>query len=165
MANMNTNPRIPSLLATFAILFPAFTMLAADAPTVSHLAGQWHGQSRFTGISYVESTQKKIAAQEVETVLHISADGKVTGRIGGAELTNCVVVANRGWFGRQFHLWSDFIVRGQIVGAVAPGSESRTHPISAPFDFGGTHISGSMFVIYPVKYPYPFLNLHLSRDP
>jgi hypothetical protein len=98
-------------------------------------------------------------------VLHISADGKATGRIGGAELTNCVVVVNRGWFGRRLHLWTDFIIRGQIVGAVTPGSESGTHPINAPFNFDGTRIGGSMFVIYPVKYPYPFLSLRLSREP
>ena len=160
---MNTNPRITTLLTMLAILLPAFTLLASETATISDLAGQWHGKSRFTGISYEEATQKKIAPKDVETVLHISADGKATGRIGGAELTNCVVAVNRGWLGRRLHLWTDFIIRGQIVGAVAPGSKSETHPINAPFNFDGTRISGSMFVIYPVKYPYPFFSLRLSR--
>jgi len=83
----------------------------------------------------------------------------------GAELTNCIVAVNRGWLGRQLHLWADFIIRGQIVGAVAPGSESGIHPINAPFNYDGTGISGSMFVTYPVKYPYPFFSLRLSRTP
>jgi len=160
---MNTNQRTTTLLTMFALLLSAFTLMAAETATVSDLAGQWHGKSRFTGISYEEATQKKIAAQDVEIVLHISTDGKATGRIGGAEFTNCVVAVDRGWFGRRLHLWSDFIIRGQIVGAVAPGSESRTHLINAPFDFDGTRIGGSMFVIYPVKYPYPFFSLQLSR--
>jgi len=162
---MNTNPRIATLLAMLAILLPAFTLLASETATISDLAGQWHGKSRFTGISYEEASQKKIAPQDVETVLHLSADGKATGRIGGAELTNCVVAVNRGWFGRRLHLWTDFIIRGQIVGAIAPGSESGTHPINAPFNFDGTRIGGSMFVISPVKYPYPFFSLRLSREP
>ena len=160
---MNMNFRIIRLIATFAILLPAFALVASETATVSDLAGQWHGKNRFMGISYEEATQRKIAPQDVEAILHISADGKVTGQIGGAELTNCIVAVNRGWFGRRLHLWTDFIIRGQIVGAVASGSEGGTHPINAPFNYDGTGISGSMFVIYPVKYPYPFLNLRLSR--
>ena len=160
---MNTNPRITTLLTMLAVLLSAFALLASEMATTSDLAGQWHGKSRFTGINYEEATQKKVIPQDVETVLNISADGKVTGLIGGAELTNCVVAANRGWFGRRLHLWSDFIIRGQIVGAVASGSESGAHPINAPFNFDGTRIGGSMFVIYPVKYPYPFFSLRLSR--
>ena len=164
MTGMNINPRTTILFTTLAILLPSFTLLAAET-TVSDLAGQWHGKSHFTGISYEEATQKKIASQDAETVFHVSADGKVTGRIGGAELTNCVVAVNRGWFGRQLHLGTDFIIRGQIVGAVVTGSESGTHPINAPFNLAGARISGSLFVIYPVKYPYPFLSLRLSREP
>jgi hypothetical protein len=165
MSGMKTNSRTPFLLAALAIWLSVFTLLATETATVSDLAGQWHGKSRFTGISYEEATQKKVAPQDVETVLHIATDGKVTGRIGGAELTNCVVAVNRGWFGRRLHLWTDFIIRGQIVGAVAPGSESGIHPINAPFNFDGTRMSGSVFVTYPVKYPYPFYSLQLSREP
>ena len=160
---MNRKPRITILVAALAIWLPALNLWAAETATIADLAGQWQGKTRFTGISYDEATLKKLAPQEVATVLHISADGKVSGWIGGAELTNCVVAVNRGWFGRRFHLWSDFIIRGEIVGAVAPGSESEPHPISAPFNFDGTQIDGSVFVTYPIRYPYPFLSLRLSR--
>jgi hypothetical protein len=159
------NTRTTIFLTVLAILALTFTLLATETATVSDLANQWHGKSRFTGISYEEATQKKIAPQDVETVLHITTDGKVTGRIGGAELTNCIVAVNRGWFGRRLHLWTDFIIRGQISGAIAPGSETGIHPINAPFNVDGTRMSGSLFVIYPVKYPYPFLSLRLSREP
>ena len=161
---MTANPRTTISLTVLAILLPAFTLLASETTTISDLAGHWLGKSHFTGISNEEATQKKVAAQDVEIVLRILADGKATGRIGGAELTNCVVTVNRGWFGRRFHLWTDFIIRGQIVGAVAPGSDGGTHPINAPFNFDGTRISGSTFVIHPVRYPYPFLSLRLSRE-
>ena len=162
---MNTTPRTVIVLITLAILLPAAALLAAEPATVSDLAGPWHGKSRFTGISYEEATQKKIAPQEIETALHVSADGRVTGRIGGAELTNCIVALNRGWFGRRLHLWTDFIIRGQIVGAIVPGSEGGTHPISAPFDFDGTRIGGTLFGTSPARYPYPFSSLELTRVP
>jgi hypothetical protein len=151
------------LLTTLAVLSSTVNLLAAGDVTVFHMSGEWHGQSRFTGINYEEATQKKVPPRDVLIVMQISDDGKVTGRIGGAELTNGVVSANRGWFGRHLHLWTDFIIRGQIAGPVAPGSENGTHPINAPFDFDGTNISGSLFVVHPPGYPYPFLSLHLSR--
>ncbi|MDR3457069.1 MAG: hypothetical protein P4N60_06455 [Verrucomicrobiae bacterium] len=66
---------------------------------------------------------------------------------------------------RVLHIETDFIIRGNIVGPVAPGSESGSHPINAPFNLNveGTQIGGTTFVIYPAKYPYPFLHLGLSR--
>ena len=165
MTVMNTNPRT-ILLTLLAILLPAFTLLASGVPAVSDLAGQWQGKSRFTGISYEEATQKTVMPQDVETVLHISADGKVTGRVGGAELSDCVVKKNRGWLGRLLNIETDFLIRGQIIGAVVPGSESGTHTISAPFNLPDNRIKGSMFITYPFKYPYPFLHgLRLSREP
>jgi hypothetical protein len=101
--------------------------------------------------------------QGVETVLHISADGKVTGQVGGAELSDCVVDANRGWFGRLLNIKTDFIIRGKIIGAVAIGSESGTNTINAPFNLLDSRIKGTIFITHPFTYPYPFLGLRLSR--
>jgi len=152
------------MLATMlAIWLTAFTLWAAEPATVSGLAGQWHGRSRFTGISYQEATQKKVATQDIEIVLHISADGTVTGRAGGAELSECVVEVNRGWLARLLHIKDDFIIHGKIIGAVAAGSESGTHTINAPFDLPDGRIKGTLFITHPFIYPYPFLDLQLSR--
>ena len=160
---MNTNSRTVILLTLLAILLPAFTLLASETATVSDSAGQWHGKTRFRGISYEEATQKKLVPQDVETVLHISADGKVTGQVGGAELSDCVVDANRGWFGRLLNIKTDFIIRGKIIGAVAIGSESGTNTINAPFNLLDSRIKGTIFITHPFTYPYPFLGLRLSR--
>jgi hypothetical protein len=85
--------------------------------------------------------------------------------IGAAELNGSTVESNRGWLARLLHIKSDFIIRGQIVGAIVPGSEGGSHPVNAPFHADGTHtqIVGTVFVVYPVKYPSPFLRLRLSR--
>lgn len=162
---MNTNPRTTIWLTLLVTLWFAFTLLASGAPAVSNLAGQWHGKHRFTGISYKEATQKKVAPQDVDIVLHISADGKVTGRLGGAELSDCVVKLNRGWFGRMINIETDYVIRGRIIGAVAPGSDRGTNTISVPFNLLEGRIKGSVFAMHPFTYPYPFLDLRLSRAP
>jgi len=165
MAVMKNNTLIAPWIVGLALLSSASVLLASDAPGISDLAGQWHGKSRFTGISYEEATQKKVSAQDVETALRISADGTVTGRIGGAGLKDCVVESNRGWFGRLLHIKTDFVIRGKIAGAVAPGSDGGPHPISVPFNLKDSRMAGTVFVTYSVKYPYPFLSLGLSREP
>jgi len=164
---MKTSSCFAQYLVLVTLLLPILTASANASPTVpdQRLVGQWHGQSRFTGISYEEATQKRVAVQTVELTVNIAAEGTVTGHVGGAEFTGCVVTANRGWFGRLFHLWTDFIIRGSITGPVTPGSEPGSHTINAPFNLttDGKQITGTLFATYPVKYPYPFINLHLGR--
>lgn len=157
---MNTKPCI---LALLALLLPACTLLAADTPAVSDLAGSWHGQSRFTGISYAEAVQKQVVVQAVPIRLQVATDGKVTGQVGGATLNGTVTEEHRGWFWRLIHANDNFVIAGQLSGAVAPGSAGGLHPVSAPFIFDGTRIHGSLFAVCPVKYPYPFLSLRLVR--
>ena len=162
---MKAPRRTTTVIALLAIWLPAATLLATETFTVSNLAGPWQGQSRFTGISYAEATQKTVDVRDVELVWHISADGKVTGQVGGAQLTGRVSEAHRGWFWRLLHSKTNFLIEGQLVGAVVPRSEGGVHSINAPFTYDGTRITGDLFVIYPVKYPYPFLSLHLNRKP
>jgi hypothetical protein len=160
---MKTLPRITAWLTVLAIGFSVFTLLAEDTSTVSDLAGEWHGTGRFKGISYAEASQKLVAAQDVEIGLKFAVDGKVTGRVGGAELSGHVSEEHRGWLWRLIHANDNFWIEGQITGAVVPGSESGIHPIKAPFIFDGTRVNGSLFVVYPIKYPYPFLGMRLGR--
>ena len=152
-------------LIILAILLTAFSLMASEPASITNLTGEWHGKSRFTGISYNEATQKKVAPQEVEITLQISADGKVTGRVGGAELSDCVATLNRGWFGRMLNIETDFIIRGKMIGAVAAGSENQTNTINAPFNLADGRIKGTLFIVHPFTYPYPILGLHLNREP
>jgi hypothetical protein len=161
---MKTSPSIAGWIATLALLLPILTSCANSGPSVPdpRLVGQWHGQDRFGGMSYDEIVKHRVEAQNVDTVLNIAADGRVTGRVGGAELSACAVAKNRGWLGRWLHIKTDFIIQGQVIGAVVPGSESSLHQISAPFNLDGPRISGTMFVLHPFSYPYPFLQFRLD---
>lgn len=157
---------VGALLWPVLMAWPLISLFAKPGVAVpdQRLVGQWRGQNRFHGMSYNEIVKKKVVTQNVETVINIAADGKVTGHIGGAELHECVVTANRGWIGRHLHIMTDFIIRGDVSGAVVPGSDSGTHVINAPFNLKGPGLSGTVFVIHPVTYPYPILGLHVDPD-
>ena len=163
---MKANSHVTRLIAALALLLSVSISWAGGSIAVpdQRLVGQWQGQNQFFGMSRKEITGKMVAIQNVGVVLNISADARVTGHVGGAELSGCVVEANRGWFGRLLHLKTDFIIRRKVVGAVTSGSEGGIHLINAPFNVKGTQIVGSIFVMRgPFTCPYPFLELRLSR--
>ena len=153
------------LIVFVAILVPLLSSCGNGSATISdqRLAGDWQGKSRFTGISYQEATQKKIAPQQVEMNLHIAADGTVTGRVGGATLSDGLVESNRGWLGRKLNIKTDFIIRGRLIGSVAAGSANETNTINAPFNLPNGRMKGTLFIIRPFVYPYPILSLQLNH--
>jgi hypothetical protein len=151
------------IVVALATLIPVFLASAAKSLSVADLSGSWHGTSRFTGISFQEATQKDAKSQNVEISLRISADGKVTGRVGSAELQGWANEANRGWLGRLLHMKTNFVIAGTLAGSVISGSEAGTHAIKIPIAFEGSQVTGSIFAVYPLAYPYPFLRLQLSR--
>jgi hypothetical protein len=127
--------------------------------------GQWNASDRFFGMNREEIVSKRVGTRYVETALTISPEGKAEGRIGGATLSGCVVLENRGWLGRLLHIKTDYIIRGRLVGPVAPNSEGGVHSISAPFDVDGGHMDGAVFVLGGGSLsPYPFLALRLDRQ-
>jgi len=147
-------------LAALTLLLPILTV-CADVPAPT-LTGAWYGTNRFGGIIYEEIKTHRVSAQPVVTDLTIAPDGTVTGHVGGAKFQDCVVQANRGWLGRMLNIETDFIIRGNLIGSVVPGSEGGSHVITAPFNFKNGHIDGTLFnVSSPFIYPYPILPLRV----
>ena len=164
---MNTKLCLARLLAALALLLPVFTSFAHGSPAVPdpRLLGQWQGQNRFGGLSRAEIVGRKVAVQYVPTRLNITADGRVSGHVGGAELRDCAVTKNRGCLGRLLHLKTDFIITGKISGSVVPGSADGIHWIDAPFNLRGPQIDGTVFNVRGAFLcPYPFLQLRLNRE-
>ncbi len=149
-----------TLLISAAVLLATATLALADTP----LAGRWHGNDRFFGLRQEEGATAQGVPHYVETDLTISNTGTVTGHIGGAELSECVLEANRGWLGRLLHIKTDYIIRGKMTGRVSSQSEDGTHAISVPLNLVGNELQGSAFASDGTfDYPYPFLKLQLVR--
>ena len=81
----------------------------------------------------------------------IARDGAVTGRIGEATLVNGRLATNRGWFGRSFHLATDYIIVGDLAGEILAAEHIHREPVKVPLNWsedhfhGGLHTSGSTF--------------------
>ena len=156
-----------ALLALCAVLHQASLRAQSPGPAVPDpaLLGSWHGTDHFFGLNAKEASPDRAGTPFVETALTISAEGKVEGHVGGAQLEDCVLNPNRGWLGRLLHIKTDYILQGKIVGSVCPGSEGGVHDIRAPFDREGDRLDGSIFVMPgTLASPYPFLRLQLERQ-
>ena len=131
--------------------FAALSLLALCAacagserldPAPARIQGVWHGEALVSRIG-----AKTNQALPVEFV--IAADGRVSGTVGAAQLTNGIVAANRGELGRTLDLATDYIVRGELQGLVIEGESAPSLDVIAPFNLveknaQDVHIWGSV---------------------
>jgi hypothetical protein len=105
--------------------------------------GHWEGTARII-VTWAKQTQ-------LHVTLKIEADGKVTGRVGDANLTNARLKKNRGWIGQNLKVKTDYIVVGELKGPIVAAegiSRSRIKislNLSAGALAGGIHTSGAKF--------------------
>ncbi len=111
-------------------------------PTPSKLQGDWTGEA-LIGLSWAPKNQP------LPLELHIDADGRVSGTIGGAQLRAGFVASNRGDLGRALELATDYVLRGELEGVVAPNEPKPSKFLIAPFNWVETpgeepHLWGSV---------------------
>lgn len=116
--------------------FAALALLALGAacagserldPTPARIQGVWQGEALVSRIG--GKTNQSLPIEFV-----IAADGRVSGTVGGAALTNGFVAANRGELGRTLDLATDYIVRGELQGVVIEGESAPSQYVMAPFN-------------------------------
>ena len=137
---MNTKI-IVSLLGALFYVSAAFadTRLTPEPAMV----GQW------TGVAEIVVSWTKQRSLALDLV--IRADGTVTGRIGDATLTNGHLATNRNWLGKKLNLATDYIIVGDLAGAIIAAEQIRREHIKVPLNWsegifrGGVHTSGSHF--------------------
>jgi hypothetical protein len=104
----------------------------------------------------------------------IHADGSVTGKVGDAKLMEGRFQPNRGWLGRMFNLYSDYIITGNLDGAIVSAEGITRESVNIPLDVdggafkGGVHTSGSKFVEkdqWKEKMIFSAASLTLTRSP
>ena len=100
--------------------------------------------------------------------MDIFADGRVTGTVGDAKLTEGRFQQNRGWLGRKLNLATDYIITGNLDGYIVAADGITRKRVMIPLNFssgsfnGGVNTSGSMFGGKD-KMPFSAMSLTLGR--
>lgn len=105
--------------------------------------GQWKGDAR---IIVIWSKQTNLCV-----TLNVRDDATVTGKIGDAQLINGRLKKNRGWIGQNLKAKTDYIVVGDLQGAIIASEGITRSRVKLPLNFaaetlsGGLHTSGCQF--------------------
>jgi len=131
------------------LLLSSIMLLRASEPSIPYesfapaTVGQWKGNARVVAV-WTKQTNLCVT-------LDIRDDGAVTGKIGNALLTNGRLKKNPGWLDRKLDVKPDYIIVGDLQGAIiAAEGITRAHvkiPLHLSGDTltGGLHTCGSKF--------------------
>lgn len=138
---MTTKKTLNRLAQLLALAFlPALDAASLPSP---EMVGQWEGNAQIIVI-WCRQQQLKVSVE-------IFPDGRVSGRIGDAEISDGKISRNRGPLGRKLQLATDWIIRGNLVGAVVAAEGIQRTSFSMPLNFshgqyeGCVHTSGRKF--------------------
>jgi hypothetical protein len=127
------------------------------------LAGRWSSRQPVTVRYSTGFLSYKFVKDTVDIVVDVDTTGAIKGRVGNAQFTDCAVEENRGWFGRTFHLATDYVFKGKLVGSIFPADTIVEKNISAPFNVNGSLTKGSLFHKEGIDL-YPLLNFELKKQ-
>jgi len=133
---MNTMPRITRLIATLAIALTALSSWATDGVVTPAMVGHWEGSARII-VSWCHQTNLPVKVD-------IHADGSVTGTLGDAKLTKGRFQQNRGWLGRKLNLATDYIITGNLDGAIVAAEGITRKRVMMPCNYDGHFIKGAV---------------------
>lgn len=137
------------MLALKQALIRAFVLTVAMGSVASaqvvrpYMAGHWKGEAQI----FVDWTKAKTLTVDIV----IGRDDRVTGMIGDARLVDARFASNRGWIARQLRRKTDYIIEGQLDGAVIAAEHIRRDRVMLPLDWnedrfeGGVNTSGTEF--------------------
>jgi hypothetical protein len=79
----------------------------------------------------------------------IAPDGRVTGTVANAVVLDGRIGANRSWFGQLLGWRTDYMIQGRLGRVVElPGGRAGDR-FTAPVDFRGPELKGSLFLSHP----------------
>jgi hypothetical protein len=140
---MNTTRRITKLLPTLAMLLTGLSLSATESVVTPAMVGHWEGNARIV-VSWCQQTNLAVKVD-------VHADGTVTGTVGDAKIMTARLQRNRGWLGRKLNLWTDYIISGNLEGAIVAVEGITRERVMMPLNFsdgsfkGGLNSSGSTF--------------------
>lgn len=105
------------------------------------MQGKWQGEAKII-VSWCQQDSLKLD-------INILPSGTVTGTVGDASLQNAYIGLNRGPIGALLNLASDYIIVGDLDGAIVAAEAIERSSVKIPLDFiggrfvGGLHTSGN----------------------
>lgn len=151
-------------LSLGAILFNIPSLSNWSPP--ESLQGTWVGKAQVSENIMMGSEANGKAGTVVPIKIQIDEDGIVTGYIGKAELTDCVVSSNRSWLGRWLGIKTDYVIsKADLVGKITENDPQTQRIVSIPFDIVDGQLTGSIQRIEGLKYPDPlFVKINLGKE-
>jgi hypothetical protein len=155
-----------SLLAVMLLLTFWPLKVSAWQPD-SVLIGSWSGKAEIFAPFKKGEYPSSYPEDYMEIVINIDENGNVTGHVGDAVFTNCVVTKNRGWLCKKLNWRSDYIVtHGTLDGPIVPADQETKRDFTIPFNIVDGKLHGGFMLKKRWQYPYPMLpRLDLVKAP
>lgn len=123
-------------LATLVLMLPVLSSCASKSVLTPAQVGDWEGNGRII-MTWCQQTNLLVK-------LDIQANGSVTGSVGDARLTKGRFLKNRGWLGRKLDIETDYIITGNLDGAIVAAEGITRSRVMMPFNFDGGLIKGGV---------------------
>ena len=112
------------------------TFAQAAEKVAATMTGHWEGRAQVIVI-WCRQTNLTVA-------LDIREDGTVTGKVGDATLSKGRLKKNRGWLGRKLNVKTDYIIVGELEGAILAREGIKRSQVKLPLNFRGGTFVGSL---------------------
>ncbi|MCH1504770.1 hypothetical protein OAN94_04365 [Verrucomicrobiales bacterium] len=76
--------------------------------------------------------------------LNLTADGRVSGKIGEANLGDGILKRNRGHLGRFLRMKTDYFIEGNLQGPIIALQKITRKSVKIPLNFDGTKLTGGL---------------------
>jgi hypothetical protein len=133
---MNSRFHNLRLAGTLALLLPVLSSCASKFVLTPAQVGHWEGNARII-MTWCQQTNLPVK-------LDIQADGSVVGTVGDAKLKEGRFLKNRGWLGRKLNIETDYIITGNLDGAIVAAEGIIRARVMMPFNFDGGLIKGGV---------------------
>ncbi len=158
--------QMKKLFIQLSIVLTLFNFVSCkqwEVPT--HLLGNWQSKQAFTVRTKTDGNFVFVQAPD-SVLLSFTIDntGKLTGKIGNADLVNCKVEKNRGELGRKLNLATDYVVKGELNGSIFQNDPNPNKKISAPFNVINNKMEGSLFQLFGMDL-YPMSSFNATKQP
>ncbi|HPG41713.1 MAG TPA: hypothetical protein PLP19_20660 [bacterium] len=157
--------KIKIVVMMSVILLAALPLSVSAWQPDSVVIGTWSGTAEIFAPFKKGEYPSPYPEDYMEIVITVDENGNVTGHVGDAVFTNCVVTKNRGWLCKKLNWRSDYIVtHGTLDGPIVPADQETKRDFTIPFNIVDGKLHGGFMLKEPWHYPYPMLpRLNLEK--